>query len=469
MALFLRASLRTGRVLYAAALVAALAVSIVTVRPFIRNKGLNCVATNGFALYIRNHMMHVLEEADIEPDPQLRQELLTFVVAGGGFSGVEVIAEMNDFVRRAARQFRNITPHQIKMILLHSGERILDKELPKQLGLYAQDILMRRGVEIRFKTRLRAATPNHAVLASGERIPMRTLVSTVPSSPHPLIEKLPIALDHGKVKVDSHLQVENRDDLWAVGDCALVPNGGGEFCPATAQHAIRQAKTLAHNIVASMRGGDRKTFHFPGLGKMGSLGHRSAVAEIMGIKVSGILAWFMWRTVYFMKLPGLDRKIKLGISWFLELFMPLDLVHLRISHPSGVTHAHFEKDEVVFQQGELGDCLYIVVSGEVDIIRRQEDGTDVVLARLGAGEYFGEMALLHARERTATVRCVQPVDALVVRKGDIDALTMSLKHLRTNFEATATARESATREVLDRPLAAQASVSEDSVNPHTGS
>jgi NADH:quinone reductase (non-electrogenic) len=248
------------------------------------------------ALNLRNHAIRAIRESAIEQDAEFRRELLTFVVAGGGFSGVEAVAELNDFVRGLARSFPTIDPKEIRVVLLHSGDRILPEMAPN-LALFAQKILAKRGVDIRFNTRLEAATSGAAVLQGGERIGTRTIVSTVPAFPHPLLEALALPKGRGgKIKATSEMNVEGRSDIWALGDCALVPMVNGELAPPTAQHAIRQAAVAAHNIVASIRGGPRRTFTFTGLGKMGALGHRSAVAEVFGVKISGLLAWFMWRT-----------------------------------------------------------------------------------------------------------------------------------------------------------------------------
>jgi NADH dehydrogenase len=386
------------------------------------------------AIYLRNHLIHVLEEAAIETDPQLREQLLTFVVAGGGFSGVEVVAELNDFVRRAARHYAGIRPEEIRVVLLHSGEMILDKELTKELSLYAGKILKKRGVEIRFKSRLRTASPDSAVLSNGDRIPTKTLVSTVPSMPHPLVETLPLPKDKGKIKTDLLLQVEGTTDVWAIGDCALIPNPSGKgFAPPTAQHAIRQANTAARNIVASLFGGKTKKYDFEGLGKMGALGYRNAVMEIFGIKQSGFLAWLVWRSIYWWKLPGFDRKLKVGLAWFLDLLVAPEIVQLKLGASQGVTQAHFEPGELVFHQGELGDCLYIILGGEAEVVRT-EHGAERVLARLGPGEYFGEMALLNEKTRGASIRCITAMDVLTLRKGDFKALVANLPDLRKGFE-----------------------------------
>jgi NADH dehydrogenase len=397
------------------------------------------------ALQLRNHVIHVLEEAAVETDPELRQQLLTFVVAGGGFSGVEVVAEVNDFVRRIAKLYQRIRPEELRVVLVHSGEMILDKELPRDLSLYAQTILQKRGVELRFKNRLRAATPDAAVLATGERIPTKTLVSTVPSTPHPLILTLDLPKEKGKIKSDCFLQVEEHPGVWALGDCARVPNPSGTgFAPPTAQHAIRQAKAAARNIAAALGVGSRKPYDFEGLGKMGALGYRNAVMDVLGIKQSGFLAWLVWRSVYWWKLPGFDRKLKVGLAWFLDLLIPPEIVQLKLGTSQGVVQAHFEPGEAVFHQGELGDALYIILRGEAEVVR-EENGSQRVLARLGAGEYFGEMALLNEKTRGASVRCVQPLDVLILRKGDFKALVANLPDLRKGFEAVMEKRMSQLR------------------------
>ena len=386
------------------------------------------------ALYLRNHLIRALEEAAIEnEDSKLRQQLLTFVVAGGGFSGIEVVAEVNDFVRGVARNYRGIDPSEIRVMLIHSQDRILPEVSPK-LAVFAQNILMKRGVEIRLNTRLEAATGEEAVLVGGERVSTRTLVSTVPSSPHPLMEMLDLPKGRGsRVTVNRSLQVDGTENIWSLGDCALVPEPDGKgFCPPTAQHAIRQGKTVAQNIVARIRAGQQHTFNFKGLGKMGALGHHSAVAEIMGINISGFLAWWMWRTIYLMKLPGWGRRLKVAVAWTLDLFLPPDLIQLRLTGSSGVAQEHFEPMQEVFHQGELGDRMYIILSGGAEVVRHQ-DSAEKILARLGPGEIFGEMAILNQTTRGATIRCVEPMNTLSLSKREFNVLASSLPELRRSF------------------------------------
>jgi NADH dehydrogenase len=384
----------------------------------------------GDALTLRNRIIHTLEEADIEPDADVRRSLLTFVVAGGGFSGVEAVAELNDFVRAAARSFRRVRPEEIRVVLLHAGGLILP-ELPKSLAEFAQALLIKRGVEIRFNTRLTGATVDMALLDGGGRIATRTLVSTVPSAPNPLVAMLPVKKERGRILVDGHLEVPEYPGLWAVGDCAAIRDARtGDFCPPTAQHATREAACAAHNIVASIKGTPRRAFMFTALGKMGALGRRSAVADIFGIKLSGFLAWWLWRTIYLMKLPGLDRKIRVATDWTLDLILPPDIVQLKTDRALGVRREYFEPGQVVFREGDRGDWLYVVTEGEVEVLRTVPGLGEQPVRRLGRGECFGEIALVSDMARSATVRAVAATNVLAVDREAFQAMFASLPPLR---------------------------------------
>ncbi len=398
----------------------------------------------GDALALRNHVIHALEEASIESDSALRRQLLTFVVAGGGFSGVEVVAELNDFVRDVARSYRRIEPAELRVVLLHSRERILP-EVSEKLALFAQRLLEKRGVDLRLQTRLDAATGTEAVLEGGERIPTRTLVSTVPSFPHPLISELGLPCsENGRIIVDDELRVDCGHSVWALGDTARVPDPGGGVAPPTAQHATRQAAVAAHNIVATIRGGAKKRYDFRGLGKMGSLGHRSAVAEVFGVQISGFLAWWLWRTVYLMKLPGWGHRMKVATSWTYDLFLPRELVQLKLQGTRGIHREHFEPGQIVFRQGDLGDRVYILMRGKVEVVKHLVGGEEQRLATLSQGETFGEMALLNETRRTATIRCLEPTDCLSLPKGEFTALAANLPDLRKSFDRVMEEREEST-------------------------
>lgn len=383
------------------------------------------------SLRIRNHLIDVMETASSIEDPELKKQLLTFVVGGGGFSGVEIVAELNDFVRMMAKKSRGISSKEIRVVLIQNKNLLMNGELSESLSRYAEKILKKRGVEIRFEQFLSAATPEEAILGNGERISSKTIISTVPSSPNPIIDALEVSKDRGKIKTDSTLLVEGSDHLWAIGDCARIPLSDGTYCPPTAQFAIREAKILAENIIATIKGGERKPFFFKSIGMLGALGHRCAVAELFGcIKLSGIVAWFMWRTLYWAKLPGLDRKIKVALSWMLDMFFPIEVVQLEIGTSHGMIKLHYESGEVIFNEGDIGDYLYIITEGVVEVIKNKNQ----VVAQLKKGDFFGESALLHQKARAATVRCIQPTDVLALRKSDFGALIENFKEMRDTFE-----------------------------------
>src|SRR5262245_10115730 len=388
----------------------------------------------GDALVLRNHVIHALEEADIETDGEMRTALLTFVVAGGGFSGVEAVAELNDFVREGARSFRNIDAKAIRVILVHSREQILP-ELPDGLARFAQRLLARRGVEMRLCRRVVGATAESALLDDGTRIPTKTLVSTVPSAPNPLVAALPCQREKGRLVVDGHLEVPGYPGVWAAGACASVVEAKtGEPSPPTAQHATRQARCLARNIVASLDGRRKETFAFKAIGQLAGLGHRSAAAEILGVKLQGFLAWWLWRSIYLFKLPGFDRKLRVSMDWTLDLVLPADIVQLKTDKTSSLAREHFEQEEIIFRQGDRGDRLYVIVNGEVDILREDPGGQPVVLARMGPGDCFGEMALVSDRPRTATARSVSPLNVLTPDRAAFHELFAHLPPLRRLFQ-----------------------------------
>jgi NADH dehydrogenase len=389
------------------------------------------------AIKLRNHLIDVLESAAIEPDPLVRKQLLTFVIGGGGFSGVEIVAEINDLVRLFAKQYATIIPSEIRVVLVHKKDRLVDKELSPSLGRYAEKLLKKRGVEIFFNMELSSATPQEAILGDGTRIPSSTIVSTVPGNPNPLVEKLPIEQIKGKIKVDSFMRVPDHENIWSLGDCAAVPVAGtADISPPTAQFAVRQAKCLAHNIFASCTGKALKPFSFKALGMMASLGYQKAIAELFGtIKLSGFIAWLMWRVVYWMKLPGISRKVKVGLSWFLDALIPQEFVQIKAEVHNGITHLHYAKGETIFRKGDIGDFLYIIVDGKVEILN-SADGKDIQVAILGKGEFFGEMALLNQKKRNATVRCLEDSELIAIRKNDFNVLITNFGNLREEFLRT---------------------------------
>jgi NADH:ubiquinone reductase (H+-translocating) len=285
------------------------------------------------AIKIRNHVIDMFERADREPDPATRSELLTFVIAGGGFAGVELAGALNDFARGILADYPNISTGELQIVLVHSRDRILP-ELSESLGQYARHSMAERGVTFRLNCRLKDYLDHAVVLSDGE-VRARTLVWTAGTAPNPLLRTLGIETDRrGALVVDNCMSVPGHPSLWAVGDCASLTDAKtNQPCPPTAQFALREARVLARNIRASLRGGAQTPFHFDSLGALCVVGHHTACAELSvpfapgkSLRFRGLLAWLMWRGIYLGKLPGLERKVRVLGDWIIELFFPRDIV-----------------------------------------------------------------------------------------------------------------------------------------------
>ena len=277
------------------------------------------------AMRLRNHLIAHLEEAASECC-QVKNPLLTFVVAGGGFAGVETIAGINDFVRGALRSYPNLHESMIRMVLVHPGPVILP-ELDHKLGCYAQRKLADRQVEIRLNTKVVGATDRSVELSDDTVIYGNTLIWTAGTSPSRVLQDLPCGKDRGRLIVNAQLEVCGWPNVWAIGDCAAIPNTKlGGYHPPTAQHALRQGRTLAHNLRVAVRGGHPKPFAFSTIGQLAAIGRRTGVANIMGINFSGFFAWWLWRTIYLSKLPRFEKKVRVALDWGLDLVFSKDLV-----------------------------------------------------------------------------------------------------------------------------------------------
>lgn len=292
------------------------------------------------AVGLRRHVLRMLERADTETDMAERRRLLAFVVAGAGFAGTETAAELLDLVRSVLRFYPSLRADEPRVVLVHSRSRILP-EIGDQLADFALHRLHRRGIEFVLGARVAAADGHEVRLTmkgdgdtpDTERvIQTRTLVWTAGNRPNPLLADAGLASTRaGAAGVDETLRVAGHDGVWAVGDCAAVPVSGplrdseGDAYPPTAQHASRQGAACADNIAAVVRGAPPRPFRHRSLGTLVALGHRTAVAEIRGLRFSGFVAWVMWRAVYLAKLPGVEKKTRVGLDWLLELFFPRDI------------------------------------------------------------------------------------------------------------------------------------------------
>lgn len=282
--------------------------------------------TLGDAIALRNRIIDSLEEADFECCPAMRRRMMTFVVAGGGFAGVETVAAVHDFMLEALSHYPHLEPSDLRVVLVHPGSVILP-ELSEKLGRYAQGKLATQGIELRLETKVKGFSADGVELSDGTMIETGNLVWTAGSAPNPLLAQLACAKERGRVVVDEFLQVPDWPGVWSLGDCACVPDTvrGGSY-PPTAQHASRQGKVLARNIEATLRGRRLHPFTYKAVGQLAAIGRRTGVASIFGITFSGFVAWWMWRTIYLMKLPRFERKVRVAFDWTLDLLFSKDLV-----------------------------------------------------------------------------------------------------------------------------------------------
>ncbi|MDA2919140.1 NAD(P)/FAD-dependent oxidoreductase [Desulfobacterota bacterium AH_259_B03_O07] len=283
------------------------------------------------AMILRSHVIDMFEYADLETDPELRRRLLKFVVVGGGYTGIEVAAELNDFVHSSRRFYKNIKADEVKVLVVDPGTRIMH-EMSEGLADYGLNLLRKRGMEFLLQTRVKGVAEDRVEFQDGNHVETKTTIWAAGTSPQHVVGQLPCVNERGRIEVNEYLEVLNYPGVWALGDCAQVPDAKtGKPFPPTAQHATREGKRVAYNVAAAVKGKDqnKKAFKYKTMGMLAPLGHRSAVAQIMGLKFSGFFAWFLWRSIYLGKLPGFDRKMRVAIDWFLDMFLPRDIIQLK--------------------------------------------------------------------------------------------------------------------------------------------
>ena len=294
----------------------------------------------GDAIHLRNHVIKNLEEADFDCCADLRESLLTVVVGGAGFAGVETIGGLNDFVRESLQFYPHLEEEMLRFVLVDAGPAVLPELSPK-LGSYAQKKLARRKIEIVLNAKVESVSDEGVKLSNGATIKTNTLIWTGGNAPHPLLTTLPCQKERGRPLVNEFLEVPEWPGVWAAGDCAAIRDPRTEkLYPPTAQHALRQGKVLAHNLEAAIRGGTKKPFVFSMLGQLAAIGRRTGVASILGLNFSGFIAWFFWRTIYLSKLPRLEKKVRVALNWTLDLLFSKDLVRFSTVRAPAVAQHH---------------------------------------------------------------------------------------------------------------------------------
>jgi NADH dehydrogenase len=285
--------------------------------------------TVGEAIYLRNHVLSRLDIAESTRDPERKKRALTFGFVGGGYAGVEALAELQDLASDAIKKYQHISAGELRWVLVEAAPAILT-EMAVAAGEYTVEILRKRGIDVYLSTTVDSAEGGIVGLSNGESFPTDTLVWTAGVKADPLTTSLPWETDdRDRLIADEYLRVKGVEAAWTAGDCAAVPDViKGGICPPTAQHALRQAKRLAKNLVARVRGEDLKEFRYRNLGGLASLGRHKGVASIMGLRVRGLPAWFIARTYHLMMIPTVGRKVRIALDWTIALFFKRDAVQL---------------------------------------------------------------------------------------------------------------------------------------------
>lgn len=357
---------------------------------------------------LKNHLIEMLELADIETDPEERRRLLTFFVAGGGFSGTELACELADYLRLLTRrEYPRIERSECRIVIVHPGPTLLPelygtsterraRSYPK-LVEYGMRHAQRLGVELMLETKVVGATPNEVHLSDGSKVPTRTIISTVGTKPVPALEPLALERDErGRVVVDEHLRVLRHEELWAGGDCASVPHPKGGTCPPVATFAIAHGSHLGRNLDRVLQGRPTKPFRSGVIGQAVSIGRRTAVGDVKGFPLRGKPAWLGWRTVGFTIIPSWDRRLRMFADWAVWPLVGRDIVQMAptLAADYEVRHNVYQPGEVIAERARPVRYVHVIVEGEVELVSSGESGEEV--ATIGPGDHFGRKRLEQA-------------------------------------------------------------------------
>ena len=386
---------------------------------------------------LRTHVIGCLETADVTEDPDAKRQLLTFVVVGAGFSGVETVAELRELVRRALKYYTNIRAEEIRFYLIEYANRILPT-FPTDLAAYATRQLEKSGIEVMTGVGTKSATGAAVELADGRLISTSTIVATIGNGPHRLVEALGLDMKWGRIKTDRYMRVPGLDSVWALGDSALIPlvDAPGEdpahYATQTAQFAVREGRQLAANILAKIDGEALKPFAYTSKGSLASLGMSKAVADVYGIKLSGFFAWLLWRGFYLSFLPGFAAKFRVGLSWLLNSVMPPNIVQIQ-STPPATRYLYYRKGDKVFEPGMLIDGFYTVTKGTFWLTIDNPETGEHFEKVFGPGDHFGERVLIRTALRTGLVVALEDGILLFIAQKDFTRFARAFPFLENYF------------------------------------
>lgn len=385
---------------------------------------------------LRNRVLNCLEHADVTGDAELKRRLLTFVVIGAGFSGVEVAGELRELIDGTLRYYPRIAREEVKVHMLEFAPRILP-ELPEDLAAYAHGQLEARGVSIRCGAAAASLHARRLTLSNGEVIDTETVVATIGAAALPLVTRLRLPSERGRVKVDRTLRVEGQSRVWAIGDMALVPlvdspSARGDWAPPTAQFAVREAAVVARNIAAVLRNRRPRPFAYESRGVLASLGGRRAVAMVFGRAMAGFLPWLLWKAFYLSFLPGVATRVRVLVNWTLAAFLPRNAVQIDQGEPQAARYVHYSAGDRVFEPGMISRAFYVILSGEFEVTYAETGQTRTL--RLGPGDHFGERVIFGEGLRSGAVRALADSTVLQVERDDFARFASGFAPLRDYFD-----------------------------------
>lgn len=403
----------------------------------------------GDCLRVRDHVRNMLEMAEIETDPVERRRLLKFAVAGGNYAGVEVATELAEFLPDMLKKvYPRIEPEDVSIDLIHSGDFLLP-ELHRQyprLATYGSNFVDKLGINIHLNTRVSSATATEVRLSNDVRLQTRTLISCVGTAENPLLKFFPYERDpRGRLVTNEFLQVMGCQNIWAGGDCAAVPTRLGDNSPPLAVWAQTHGSKIGQNIARLSVGKTVRRYRFTGLGDAVSLGHRRAAGHLKGIQVTGLPAWLTWRFFCVLYLPTWERRIRAIQDWIVWPFIGRDIVSLQGEESVDLGGALYEPGQCIVQEGDVGNTLYIIRSGTVEVSKTSGD-RQVVVGTLSAGSHFGEVAVFEGAPRTATVTAKTRVSVLAIRRDMAETLSEALSSFQQSVQQMPKAQAQADQE-----------------------
>ena len=387
---------------------------------------------------LRAHVIERLEHADITRLPEVKKGALTFTVIGGGFSGIETVGEIKELIDRSLCYYPNIQSSEIRVVVLEFADRILN-EMSESLAGYAQKNLIERGIEIQLGVGVAKCTGTQLVTTTNEIIDTRTIVATIGNAPPSAVLKMPLAFQHGRILVGRDLRVQGYQNIWSIGDCALIPmkenaSHRDDFAPPTAQFAVREAKQIASNIKAAVSDQPLKAFKYISKGSLASLGAGRGVAEVFGIKLTGRAAWLLWRVYYISFLPGMQTRISVLWNWLMDWFSSRSVVQINSEDEQSARYVLYRAGDRIYETGARADGFYTVISGSVQITGIDKNTGKETSRVIEAGEHFGERLLLGATRRIATAVAMDDTKVLSLTRDEFLKLAEGLPFFHDYFE-----------------------------------